>query len=304
MEGIGSNGQSLRSASCLHRIGSKILGQLPSSSSSLVATSLTGAEWKPAYKWRHIPSILAGDPNTKSSLIGSGLQSGILHAYASVAGAYDLNVGGQRPNLGDSVGHTTKQECIYLLGADFDVDWGPRDKSSHKAIESKKPLIIYQGHHGDLGARQADIILPSSSYVEKSGLYVNTEGRVQQSQAAIRPSGAQADIRDDFMILQALSNLLSSDPLDGSSTDSHSSWSALDSFAGIERPITDSLVFVEARGRLHNESPLSGEWIYRAPAGPQSNNCYFFKYTEQVSFLERTLSDIYVSALRSNKSSA
>jgi NADH dehydrogenase/NADH:ubiquinone oxidoreductase subunit G len=179
-----------RSASCLHRIGNKILGD-----AGVLEEGRGAADPRPA------------SLDAPSYLIGSGVQSGILHAYASTPGAHDLNVGGQRPSLNNLMGYTTKQECLYLVGADFDIDRDSRDKSRH---ESKKPLIIYQGHHGDLGARQADIIPPPSSYVEKSGLYVNTEGRVQQSQAAIRPAGAQADIRDDLMILQALSNLLPS----------------------------------------------------------------------------------------------
>ncbi len=32
---------------------------------------------------------------------------------------------------------------------------------------------------GDLGALQADVILPGPAYTEKSGVYVNTEGRTQ-----------------------------------------------------------------------------------------------------------------------------
>lgn len=122
MESIGSKGQSIRSASCLHRIGSKISGRLPSGASSNVATSVTGTEMKPAYKWRKIPSMLGDELSMKSTLIGAGLQSGILHAHASVAGAYDLNVGGQRLNYTNFKGYTTKQECIYLVGADFDIN--------------------------------------------------------------------------------------------------------------------------------------------------------------------------------------
>lgn len=37
----------------------------------------------------------------------------------------------------------------------------------------------YPGHHGDVGAPIADIILPGAVYTEKCGTYVNTEGRAQ-----------------------------------------------------------------------------------------------------------------------------
>ena len=35
------------------------------------------------------------------------------------------------------------------------------------------------GHHGDAGARRADVVLPGAAYTEKDATYVNTEGRVQ-----------------------------------------------------------------------------------------------------------------------------
>lgn len=50
-------------------------------------------------------------------------------------------------------------------------------------------FIIYIGSHGDFGAHRADIILPSTTYVEKSSLYVNTEGRVQETQKILSPPG-------------------------------------------------------------------------------------------------------------------
>lgn len=68
--------------------------------------------------------------------------------------------------------------------------------------------MIYQGHHGNIGAKQADVILPSTSYVEKKGTYVNTEGRVQQTRTAIQ-SGS--DARDDWQILDRLALYCSGD---------------------------------------------------------------------------------------------
>jgi NADH dehydrogenase/NADH:ubiquinone oxidoreductase subunit G len=39
-------------------------------------------------------------------------------------------------------------------------------------------FVIFQGTHGDKGAARADIVLPGASFLEKSGTYVSTEGRV------------------------------------------------------------------------------------------------------------------------------
>ena len=61
------------------------------------------------------------------------------------------------------------------------------------------------GSHGDNGAHRADVILPGAAYPEKSGIYVNTEGRVQMAARAAFPPG---DAREDWAIVRALSDVL------------------------------------------------------------------------------------------------
>jgi NADH-quinone oxidoreductase subunit G len=65
--------------------------------------------------------------------------------------------------------------------------------------------VIYQGHHGDAGARRADVILPGAAYTEKPGTYVNTEGRVQRGFLSVYPPG---EAREDWKIIRALSDLV------------------------------------------------------------------------------------------------
>ena len=83
---------------------------------------------------------------------------------------------------------------MFFLGAD-EVDFS-RFGGSFK---------VYIGHHGDQGARHADVILPGASYAEKSGTWVNLEGRVQRGERAVFPPG---DAREDWTILRALSEKL------------------------------------------------------------------------------------------------
>ncbi|XP_064647495.1 NADH-ubiquinone oxidoreductase 75 kDa subunit, mitochondrial-like, partial [Lineus longissimus] len=64
--------------------------------------------------------------------------------------------------------------------------------------------FVYLGHHGDLGASSADVILPGAAYTEKSGTYVNTEGRAQEGRQAVTPPGMA---REDWKILRALSEI-------------------------------------------------------------------------------------------------
>ena len=85
-------------------------------------------------------------------------------------------------------------EVVYLLGAD-EVDMS----------SFKDAFVIYQGHHGDRGASVADVILPGAAYTEKSGTYVNAEGRVQRSLKAVSPPG---DAKEDWKIIRALSDKL------------------------------------------------------------------------------------------------
>ena len=67
------------------------------------------------------------------------------------------------------------------------------------------PSSSTSARHGDNGAHRADVILPGAAYTEKSGLYVNTEGRVQLGNRASFPPG---DAREDWSILRALSDVL------------------------------------------------------------------------------------------------
>jgi NADH-quinone oxidoreductase subunit G len=88
-------------------------------------------------------------------------------------------------------------EVLYLLGAD-EVDL--------RGLE--RCWVIYQGHHGDVGAHHADVVLPGAAYTEKSGTYLNIEGRMQRTQGAVFPPGLA---REDWKILRALAGLLAID---------------------------------------------------------------------------------------------
>jgi NADH-quinone oxidoreductase subunit G len=83
-------------------------------------------------------------------------------------------------------------DLVFLLGAD-EIDIAPG------------AFVVYIGTHGDAGAQRADVILPGAAYPEKSGIYVNTEGRVQMAGRASFPPG---EAREDWAILRALSDVL------------------------------------------------------------------------------------------------
>jgi NADH-quinone oxidoreductase subunit G len=57
-------------------------------------------------------------------------------------------------------------------------------------------FTVYQGHSADVGCENADLILPSLSYVEKEAFYINMELRAQKAYKAvsISPIGARKDL--------------------------------------------------------------------------------------------------------------
>jgi NADH-quinone oxidoreductase subunit G len=122
----------------------------------------------------------------------------VLHRAASRVGGLDLGFvpgKGGRGTLDILAGAAKGDiEVIYLLGAD-----------EIAASKLGKAFVIYQGHHGDAGAHRADVILPGAAYTEKTGTYVNTEGRAQVALMATFPPG---DAREDWAIVRALSAVL------------------------------------------------------------------------------------------------
>ncbi|AZO77429.1 MULTISPECIES: NADH-quinone oxidoreductase subunit NuoG [unclassified Bosea (in: a-proteobacteria)] len=115
---------------------------------------------------------------------------GVLHTAAARVGGLDLGFVPGESGL-DVAGMTAAGalDVLFLLGADeIEVPAGA--------------FVIYQGSHGDKGAHRADVILPGAAYTEKSGTYVNTEGRVQMAARATFPPG---DAKEDWAILRALS---------------------------------------------------------------------------------------------------
>ena len=78
---------------------------------------------------------------------------------------------------------------LYLLNSD-NLD-----------IKKKNEFIIYQGSHGDRSAEIADVIIPNPAYTEKSGLYINLEGRVQKCNKASYPIGVSLDDWEIFNLI-------------------------------------------------------------------------------------------------------
>lgn len=114
----------------------------------------------------------------------------VLQRAASRTAAYEVGFSVPKPEIA-----SVTPKLLWLLGADeINAEEIPKDA-----------FVIYQGHHGDKGASLADVVLPATAYTEKSGTYVNTEGRVQLGRAA---TGVYGAAREDWKIIRAVSEIL------------------------------------------------------------------------------------------------
>jgi NADH-quinone oxidoreductase subunit G len=105
--------------------------------------------------------------------------AGLILGYAQPGGIADIEA--------------ARPQVVLLLGAD--------EVAADRFPASFK---VYIGHHGDAGAKTADLVLPGAAYAEKHGTWVNLEGRVQRGERAVFPPG---EAREDWAILRAVSEL-------------------------------------------------------------------------------------------------
>ena len=116
----------------------------------------------------------------------------ILHNSASNVGSLDILCNYSKISHEEIQLQSKKGEIkfIYLLGAD-EINY-----------DYENAFVIYQGHHGDIGAQKANVILPGATYTEKNSIFVNLEGRFQFTERAVFPPG---DAKEDWAIIRALS---------------------------------------------------------------------------------------------------
>ncbi|MGB3814789.1 MAG: NADH-quinone oxidoreductase subunit NuoG [Shinella sp.] len=167
----------------------------------------------------------------------------VLHTAASRVGGLDL---GFVPGEGSkkAADMLTGTDVLFLLGAD-EMDFS-----------KKTAFTVYIGSHGDNAAHVADVILPGATYTEKSGTWVNTEGRVQMGN---RAGFAPGDAREDWAILRALSDVLGKKlPFDSLAQLRAKLYAAHPHFAAIDEIATGNIADLAALAKKGGKMATSG----------------------------------------------
>jgi len=88
---------------------------------------------------------------------------------------------------------------VFVLVADDEVNG-----TLLNDLDEAEFVVALASYFGPL-VQRADVVLPTTIWTEKSGTFINTEGRVQTLNAALRPP---AGVKEDQEILQALAERL------------------------------------------------------------------------------------------------
>jgi formate dehydrogenase major subunit len=93
--------------------------------------------------------------------------------------------------------------AMYIFGEDV-AQTDPNTAHVVRALEALELLVVQEIFENET-TRYADVVLPASSFLEKSGTFTNAERRVQLVAPAIDPPG---EARTDFEIIKAVSRAL------------------------------------------------------------------------------------------------
>ncbi|XMB86996.1 formate dehydrogenase subunit alpha [Mycoplasmatota bacterium WC44] len=114
----------------------------------------------------------------------------------------DSNVGLTIPRMLDNMA-SGLVKFMYIMGENPIVS--DPDINHVKEAMEKVDFLVVQDIFLTETAEYADVVLPASSYAEKTGTFTNTERRVQHIRKAIEPIG---NSKPDWLIIQEMMNAL------------------------------------------------------------------------------------------------
>lgn len=138
-------------------------------------------------------SLLKAISASYFNVFSRNLTLNLLHTTSNSVGAFELGI----KSFTES--DLSKIKVLYTIGLE---NSSFLEKSLKKA---RIPAVVRQSSHGDQVTKNACIILPSYTFVEKTGIFYNTEGRPQKTQRALVGPNLS---RDDWKILRVLFSAL------------------------------------------------------------------------------------------------
>jgi len=136
----------------------------------------------------HLANLLSITKNNIPYLLKGWYGYNVLSNNCNDVGLRNIGFSRELPNL----------RILYLLGADF-------ENIDYHLCKTGCPYVIYIGHHADSSVGIADVVLPSTAFTEKRGLYTSTEARVQETNPVLKGPGLA---REDWKIFTALSEVI------------------------------------------------------------------------------------------------
>ena len=97
--------------------------------------------------------------------------------------------------------HKGEIKALYIIGENPMVS-DPNLNHARESLE-KLDLLVVQDLFMTETAQMADVVLPSASFAEKEGTFVNTERKVQRIRKAVDPPG---EAREDWKIIADISS--------------------------------------------------------------------------------------------------
>ena len=117
----------------------------------------------------------------------------ILHRTSSVVGALDIGFAAKTHDQNyENIISSFKRDMSKTLIVLSDDNMDPNK------LKTENGKLIYIGHHGDVAANYADVIIPSPAFTEQEATYVNLEGRVQKTAKIVDSLGEAEEIWSIF----------------------------------------------------------------------------------------------------------
>ena len=188
------------------------------------------------------PIVISSGDSSINSLLDILSNSNINFSFNSVYNALSSSTGEVNGSELGAVAYNPNAmkdlDVLFLLNSD-NIDFS----------NYKDSFIIYVGHHGDKGAKYADVILPSTMFLEKNSNYCNIEGLVQSANFVV--SGPKKS-REDWKIIRALAEVCSLDLGFVNSKELHSSFKEELSFTNksLLKDVSISLDNLDSKGKF------------------------------------------------------